>query len=135
MERTEVLVCVNMLRRSWLSLKSCFPFFFLCPLFSLHRFFSHYFQGNQYSYRSAHILRNYRVDVDMDCNNKFGTLTRKLTANGGHYFSLVQETNEGSNILNMCCKTMTQRDNWVQHIEMAQYVVLAFFVFILLLIC
>uniref|UniRef100_A0A0N5AHT5 Protein vav n=1 Tax=Syphacia muris TaxID=451379 RepID=A0A0N5AHT5_9BILA len=77
-------------------------------------------RGNQYSYRDAYFLRDFRIDVDTDNSNKFGTLTRKLTANGSYYFSLVQETNEGSNVLNMCCKTITQRDKWVQYFRSAQ---------------
>ncbi|VDM96189.1 unnamed protein product [Thelazia callipaeda] len=78
-------------------------------------------RGNQYSYRSAHILNDYRIDVDIDTNNKIGTITRKLTANGGYYFSLLQDLDDGTtNVLNMCCKTILQRDSWVENIEAAQ---------------
>ncbi|VIO89268.1 Variant SH3 domain containing protein [Brugia malayi] len=78
-------------------------------------------RGNQYSYRSAHILNDYRIGVDADNNNKIGTITRKLTANGGYYFSLVQELDDGiTNVLSVCCKTMLQRDSWVQNIIAAQ---------------
>ncbi|EJD74015.1 variant SH3 domain-containing protein [Loa loa] len=78
-------------------------------------------RGNQYSYRSAHILNDYRIGVDADNNNKIGTITRKLTANGGYYFSLVQELDDNvTNVLNICCKTMLQRDSWVQNIIAAQ---------------
>ncbi|VDK88877.1 unnamed protein product, partial [Onchocerca ochengi] len=78
-------------------------------------------RGNQYSYRSAHILNDYSISVDVDNNNKIGTITRKLTANGGYCFSLVQELDDGiTNVLNICCKTMLQRDSWVQNITAAQ---------------
>lgn len=78
-------------------------------------------RDNKYSYKSAHVLRDFRVEVDVDNNNKFGTLTRKLTANGGYYFSLVMELGDTvANVLNMCCKTLMQRENWVHNFETAQ---------------
>uniref|UniRef100_A0A9J2PEQ3 Protein vav-1 n=1 Tax=Ascaris lumbricoides TaxID=6252 RepID=A0A9J2PEQ3_ASCLU len=78
-------------------------------------------KNNQYSFKSAHLLRDYRVEIDFDNGNKFGTITRKLTTNGGHYFSLVEERGDSvNNVIAMCCKTLTQRDCWVQTIEQAQ---------------
>lgn len=71
-------------------------------------------------------MRDYRIDVDLD-SNKFGTITRKLTVNGGHYFSLIQEGGENTtNVLNICCKTLLQRDTWVQNFELAQYYLFIF---------
>ncbi|MFH4975751.1 hypothetical protein AB6A40_002460 [Gnathostoma spinigerum] len=77
-------------------------------------------RGNQYSYKGAYLLRDYRVEVESDGNSRLGTLTKKLTANGGYSFSLVRNHADNvDNVLSLCCKTLLQRDAWVQNFETA----------------
>jgi hypothetical protein len=63
------------------------------------------------------VLAEYRVDGDSENNNRFGTIGRKLQ-NNHLAFALVHENH--ANVLNMCAKTIQQKEAWLQHLEMAK---------------
>ncbi|KAK0405571.1 hypothetical protein QR680_018064 [Steinernema hermaphroditum] len=86
-------------------------------------------RNSQYSYKSAHVLKDYMVDMENENNNRFNTLTRKFGTAGNYPILLIPHTIHNSKHsengaqnreqIQLSCKTMNQRHSWIQAFETA----------------
>uniref|UniRef100_A0A1I7ZPA8 Guanine nucleotide exchange factor VAV2 n=2 Tax=Steinernema glaseri TaxID=37863 RepID=A0A1I7ZPA8_9BILA len=85
-------------------------------------------RNSQYSYKSAHVLKKFTVDMENENNNRFNTLTRKFGTAGSYPFFLnpIPEHHRNSDNgagskdqIQLSCKTMNQRHAWVHAFETA----------------
>ncbi|TKR82714.1 hypothetical protein L596_016397 [Steinernema carpocapsae] len=79
-------------------------------------------RNNLYSYKNAHILKEFVVEMENENNNRINTITRKFATTGSYPFCLNKimhpsRLNEngvpGSDSIQFMCKTLNHRHAWV----------------------
>uniref|UniRef100_A0A0K0FCY2 Protein vav (inferred by orthology to a D. melanogaster protein) n=1 Tax=Strongyloides venezuelensis TaxID=75913 RepID=A0A0K0FCY2_STRVS len=90
---------------------------------------------NTFTYKTCYLLSNYKVIDDLEPQGKMNTLSRKFNTTSGLSFYLIENgytinnksddcndhnTTSSVNYIQICCKSLNQREQWMRSIIQAQ---------------